>query len=150
MSRTFAKTALTALPCAALLAIGTAASAPGEIVLDVSNLRSAKGNILVCLTANPAHFPDCRKDPGAHRLVAPAREAHRIMLNDVAPGDYAVALIHDENGNGKLDTRLMIPVEGFGFSRNPPIRFGPPKFASARFVYEGGAEPMAVKMKYMF
>ena len=37
------------------------------------------------------------------------------------------SLLHDENENSKLDTMLKIPKEGFGFSRNPAIRMGPPK-----------------------
>ncbi|MFI9650852.1 DUF2141 domain-containing protein [Guyparkeria halopsychrophila] len=35
-----------------------------------------------------------------------------------APGTYALAVIHDENMNGKLDTQwLGIPTEGAAFQR---------------------------------
>ena len=73
-----------------------------------------------------------------------------ICLTTNAPGIYAIALIHDENANGKLDTALMIPREGFGFSNNPAIVFGPPKFAAARFTVENGETTQSIKMKYMF
>ena len=65
------------------------------------------------------------------------------------PGNYAAALIHDENSNAKLDTLLGIPREGFGFSRNPPIGFGPPRFAAAEFAIAGVAETQQVTMRYM-
>ena len=57
--------------------------------------------------------------------------------------------IHDENSNAKLDTFAGIPKEGFGFSRNPPIRFGAPRFAAARFTMSGGAETQQIRMRYI-
>jgi uncharacterized protein (DUF2141 family) len=112
-------------------------------------LRSVKGNVLICVTAAPKHFPNCDKDPAAlKRTVAAARAGH-ITFADVRPGTYALALVHDENGNGKLDTRLIIPREGFGFSRNPTITFGPPKFSAAEIAVKGESTETLVKMKYM-
>ncbi|MCE3519738.1 DUF2141 domain-containing protein, partial [Escherichia coli] len=64
-------------------------------------------------------------------------------------GSYAIAVIHDENGNAKLDTFAGIPREGFGFSRNPPIRFGPPHFAAARFTIAGDADRQQIRMRYI-
>lgn len=78
-----------------------------------------------------------------------ANAAGSVMFDGVAPGTYALSLIHDENGNGKLDTALAIPREGFGFSRNPKIAFGPPKFAAAAFPINGSSS-QSVRMKYMF
>jgi uncharacterized protein (DUF2141 family) len=128
-----------------------AATSPLTSTLDVSisGLRSTKGNVMICLTAKPKAFPDCSKDVAAHKLVVSAVSAHRIEFSDVTPGTYAISLIHDENGNGKLDTRLIIPREGFGFSRNPTITFGPPSFSAASFGVVQGMNNQAVKFKYM-
>lgn len=103
--------------------------------------------MLVCITANAKAFPDCSKDAGATRMKVSTKQAHSMSVT-VPAGTYAVSLIHDENGNGKLDTALGMPREGFGFSRNPAISFGPPKFKSAAFVVNGTAA-QTVKMKYM-
>ncbi len=44
----------------------------------------------------------------------------RCDFEDISPGTYALAVIHDENGNGKLDTNWVgIPTEGYGFSGLP-------------------------------
>jgi uncharacterized protein (DUF2141 family) len=128
-----------------------AASLPQANTLEVSvgGLRSAKGNVLICLTTKSKNFPNCDKDPAAYKRTVSAAHAARISFSDVAPGTYALALIHDENANGKLDTRLIIPREGFGFSRNPAIAFGPPKFGAAQFTLGEGESVQAVKMKYM-
>jgi uncharacterized protein (DUF2141 family) len=136
---------------AAFATASIAASLPQAGTLDVSvgGLRSARGNVLICLTAKAKNFPNCDKDPAAYKRTVSAAHASRISFDGVAPGTYALALIHDENANGKLDTRLIIPREGFGFSRNPAIGFGPPKFGEAQFTLRGGDSVQAVKMKYM-
>lgn len=120
-----------------------------QVSIKIDGLRSSKGTILVCLTANPKAFPDCSKDASASRAKIMATQADKFNMLVGAQGQYAISIIHDENGNGKLDTSLMIPREGFGFSRNPVITFGPPKFASARFPVGEAGSSQSVKMKYM-
>ena len=73
-----------------------------------------------------------------------------LDFGEVPSGTYAIALIHDENGNGKLDKRLIMPAEGFGFSRNAPVRFGPPSFASAAFAVDGDEQRQTIRMRYLF
>ncbi len=103
----------------------------------------------LCLTRNPAHFPDCNGDPAALKRSLPAARAASLSLGDVAPGVYALAVIHDENGNGRLDRFMAVPREGFGFSRNPRIRMGPPRFDEVRFEVGAGRVRQAVQMKYL-
>lgn len=145
-----AKIAASVLGLAALVSgVAATASADSSLDVSVSGLRSKKGNVLVCLTGNSKAFPDCSKDPKAVKRTVKATAAGSISFGEVAAGTYALSLIHDENANGKLDTAMAIPKEGFGFSRNPKITFGPPKFKSAAFALNG-AGAQNVKMKYMF
>ena len=131
---------------------GAAASiaTPQNLSVDVEALRSAKGSIIVCLTRLPDHFPDCTGDPDRRHYIVPVAQARAggIAIPDLPPGGYALALIHDENNNRKLDTLAGIPREGVAFSRNPPIRFGAPSFNSARFTIAGAPVEQDVKMKY--
>lgn len=120
----------------------------GSLEIDVAGMRSARGLIRICLTAEPRNFPGCVDDKHAVTRSVPASQ-HIIRFDDLPPGNYAAALIHDENSNAKLDTLLGIPREGFGFSRNPPIGFGPPRFAAAEFALGGVAETQQVTMRYM-
>ena len=135
----------------AALASGVAITAADNASLDVSvtGLRNKKGMVMLCLTASSKAFPDCSKDGKAHKRTIKANAAASISFTDLAPGTYALSLIHDENANGKLDTSMAIPKEGFGFSRNPKVTFGPPKFKAASFAL-AGAGKQTVKMKYMF
>ena len=61
-----------------------------------------------------------------------------------------MALLHDENANGKADMALVVPREGFGFSRNPAVRFGPPAFARAAFAIGPQDQRQTIRMRYMF
>jgi uncharacterized protein (DUF2141 family) len=130
-------------------ALIAATPAQADVNLSVSGLRSTKGQLMVCLTKNPKAFPDCTKDSSAIKKLVPASQAASMTFANIAPGTYAVAIVHDENGNNKMDLRLFLPREGFAFSRNPAIRMGPPKFGSASFVVGGEDVNQSVKMKYM-
>ena len=131
------------------MAASVSAQAPGaSLDLAVTGLRNNKGNVLVCLTANPKAFPDCSKDKGSVRLAVKAADAGDFFVHAPATDTYAIAVVHDENSNNKMDMALFMPKEGFGFSRNPAIGMGAPKFKSASFAVTGDTH-QAIKMKYM-
>jgi len=126
-----------------------AASAPPPTVeVSVTGLRNTKGQILVCLTTNPKAFPDCSKDKASVRMAVKPADAGDFLIHAPAAGTYAIAVVHDENSNNKMDVAIFLPKEGFGFSRNPAITVGPPSFKSASFAVTGDMR-QSIKMKYM-
>ena len=118
------------------------------IEVDLNGLRNTRGAVHACLTRNPAHFPDCKSDPLALKRSVQA-SAGQIDFKGVSPGRYALSVFHDENDNRKLDTFLGIPKEGFGFSRNPIVRFGPPRFDKVSMELEPGFARTNVRMQYL-
>jgi uncharacterized protein (DUF2141 family) len=139
-----------ALLLAALIAPLAMGAAPvARLDVQVDQLRSTKGQLRFCLTSDPANFPNCVDDADAVTRSVPAG-ARRLTLDGLPQGSYALAVIHDENGNHRLDTFAGVPREGFGFSRNPAIGFGPPRFTAARFVLAGDADRQQVRMRYIF
>lgn len=140
-----------ALPALAGLAalLGATPALAGEVVITVTDLRSNKGVVRACMSAREDVFPKCNKDPNAHRTVVPAGDKVVIRFTGVKPGNYAVALLHDENENGKADRAMgMMPKEGYGFSRDAPVRMAPPKFKDAVFVQGEGTNRLTIKMRY--
>ena len=126
-----------------------APAAAGEVVITITDLRSDKGVVRACMTTQEKIFPKCRKDPASHRTVVPAGESVTIRFTDVEPGEYAVALLHDENNDGKANRALgMMPKEGYGFSRDAKVRMGPPKFDDAVFEHAGEDQELTIKMRY--
>lgn len=124
------------------------AVATSDLAVDITNVRSHKGMVRVCLTADPANFPACVDDAKAVTRSIPAGTTG-LRFDGLPHGGYALAVIHDENNNKKLDTFAGIPREGFGFSRNPPIGFGPPRFTAARFTLTSDADRQQVRMRYL-
>lgn len=120
-----------------------------ELRVRITELRNDKGMVHACLTGDPAYFPDCTGDPHALKLSVPSQQASELRFYHVPAGTYALSVVHDENGNGKLDTFAKIPREGFGFSRNPRIRFGPPTFSETSFKVSAGDNLLEVRVRYL-
>jgi uncharacterized protein (DUF2141 family) len=131
---------------------GTAQAAPpatGDVVITITDVRSNKGVVRACMTAREDVFPKCIKDPQSHRVVVAADSTIEIRFSDVKPGRYAIALLHDENNNGKADRAIgMMPKEGYGFSRDAPVRMAPPKFRDAVFEQGDRTQHLTIKMRY--
>ncbi|MBW8243061.1 DUF2141 domain-containing protein [Muricauda oceani] len=64
-----------------------------------------------------------------------------LHISDLPSGEYALAIFHDENDNGKLDTNwLGIPKEKVAFSKAKMKTFGPPKFKECAFTMSSDHE----------
>lgn len=139
-----------AIAAGAIALVSATPPKPGEIAITITELRNAKGVVRACMTTNSEIFPRCRRDPASHRVVVAAGESVELVFSGVKPGRYAVALLHDENDNGKADRVLgMMPKEGFGFSRDAKVQMAPPKFEDAAFDYTGEAKVLTIRMRYM-
>ena len=153
-NRSRAGQALLALVAAAALGAPAAqlAARPAgtQVVIEVTNLRNADGVVRACMTRDSARFPRCQDASQGYRTVVPAGQATTLRFPNVQPGTYAIALLHDENDNGKADRVLgMMPREGFGFSNDAPVNMGPPAFGDAAI--EVGAHELhqSIRMRYM-
>ncbi len=134
---------------AAAATLPGASQSGGDISLTVTGLRSTKGQVLVCLTREADHFPDCSQSAGARTAVVPATRA-QVNFGHLPQGRYAISVLHDENGNGRADKTFgLIPREGFGFSRDAPVRMGPPSFDRAAFAVEGHDIIQSIRMRYL-
>jgi len=127
-----------ALFVAALLA-GTGARA-ADLTITVTDLRSAKGAVGFSVVNSSAAW-NGKAAAVERRMVPVSGNEVTLQLTDLPAGEYAVSVMHDENGNGELDANFMgMPTEGYGFSNNPHV-LRKPSYDEARFqlVAEGGA-----------
>lgn len=111
-------------------------------------LRSTRGLLRACMTGTPAAFLKCDQDAAAHKGSIAAREGAELRFSHVAPGDYALVVLHDENSNAKVDKLIGIPREGVGFSNNPRLIMGPPAVGAVRFHVTTGAVTQTIHLKY--
>jgi uncharacterized protein (DUF2141 family) len=143
------------ISCAALCTVATPPALPAapaaatSLTLNISGMRNQRGNILVCVTRQSRHFPNCSVDPAALKAKIPVRQAAKIHFKSIAAGTWAVAMLHDENANNDLDTTLSVPDEGFGFSRNPVVSRSAPKFSAAAFKVGSTPAAMSIRLQYI-
>ncbi len=124
----------------AFLVAASARAAPLRVTVE--GIRSNGGFVAVCVFSAAPHFPDCARGARAATAARPAEAPNMRFDFDLEPGVLAVAVMHDENGNGAMDTNFLgIPREGGGVSNNPPPRRGPPLHSQAAFrlLPQGGA-----------
>ena len=119
-----------------------------SLEVEFTHLRSTRGVLQICLTTEAGDFPDCRNGHTAIKRTISA-STPRVRFTGLPLGTYAIAVIHDANSNERLDTFMGMPREGFGFSRNPAIGFGPPRFSAASFGVGSDAPAQQVRIRYL-
>ena len=120
------------------------------IHINILNIRNSRGSIACALFDSPDGFPVKFLHYATNIMVIKIRDAKaRCDFLDIPPGRYALAVIHDENMDGKLDTNwLGIPKEGYGFSNKAKALLGPPSFEAASFFYDGKDLMMTIRLNY--
>jgi uncharacterized protein (DUF2141 family) len=132
-----AATALAQSPC------------PG-IHVRILDIRNSTGTVACALFESPTGFPIEFLHYATNVMVIKIRDTRaRCDFEDIPPGIYALAVVHDENMNGKLDTGLLgVPQEGYGFSNDAKAWFGAPSFSAASFAYDGRNIELTISLHY--
>jgi uncharacterized protein (DUF2141 family) len=116
--------------------------------VEVASFRNAKGTLNCRLFTDAASFPD---GEGVRTLRARIDGTQAACVFDgLAPGAYAVAVVHDENGNDRLDRNFVgIPSEGYGVSNNRTYAMASPKWDESRLTMEAGeALVLRIRLRY--
>ena len=124
-------------------------SCPG-IHLNILNIRNSTGTVACALFESPDGFPIEFLHYATNIMVIKIRDAQaRCDFLDIPPGTYALGVVHDENMNGKLDTKwLGIPKEGYGFSNDAKAFLSAPSFSAAGFRYDGQDMGLTIRLHY--
>lgn len=136
---------------ALIVGIGTRGEAnSGSSILQVRvhSIPTREGMIAYSLFSSKVGFPrDSTQAVRKGFLSIPKDGDLTIELPDLPFGTYALALFIDDNENKKLDKNFLgVPKESIGFSNNPKVRFGPPKFQDASFTISTAASSIDVEM----
>ena len=133
-----------------LLSPGSAlATGAGKLVVTISGLRSDGGQVLLRLYGSAGGFPadDARAIRQVERRIDHGSAV--VELEGLSFGSYAVACVHDENGNGKLDTNDEgIRKEGVAASNDAPAGMGSSRWKDARFDFRADRAEIQVRMVY--
>ncbi len=145
----------TSAPAAATPPRAAACGAPDapagpRLRVAVSGARSGAGNVTVTLYGpRPDAFLARGGRLARQRVPLAGAVTAEACFALSAPGDYAVAVYHDENDDHDFNRNAVgLPVEGYGFSNDAPTTLGPPDFDRVRFTVPPGGNRIAVRLRY--
>ncbi|MDX1902725.1 MAG: DUF2141 domain-containing protein [Thermonemataceae bacterium] len=122
----------------------------GKIRLEVKGIKNQKGKVLVNLFKEAKGFPTNNKYAYRSTEIEISADGKAITeFLELPYGDYAIAVLHDENNNKKMDYNLLgMPKEGYCFSNNYRPTFKNPSFRQAGFFLERSSKTLALEMIY--
>jgi uncharacterized protein (DUF2141 family) len=124
----------------------------GSLEVKFNSLKNTNGQVCLTVFGGPKGFPAGGKGSNlkSSRCVAVAKGASNVTFTNLPYGNYAIAAIHDINSDGQLNKNAFgLPSEGFGFSNNPPLRYGPASFADSQFFLSGTKTVVQIQMRYL-
>ena len=116
-----------------------------SLTVEIQNVHVHKGAVYVALFKPGKEFPEGKPLEG--KKVDAIQDVVRTTFS-VDPGDYALAIFHDENGNGQMDKKMFgIPKEPYGFSNNFRPKMSAPKFSDCQFSVGEGKKVVSIELK---
>jgi uncharacterized protein (DUF2141 family) len=121
-----------------------------NLVVKFNSLKNTKGRVCLTVFSGPKGFPAGGTGSSLKSSRCIDAKSGSVTFTNLPLGNYAIAAIHDSNSDGRLNTNpLGVPSEGFGFSNNPPIRFGPASFSDSQVFVSGTKTVVQIQMHYL-
>ncbi|MEO5946429.1 MAG: DUF2141 domain-containing protein [Chitinophagaceae bacterium] len=121
-----------------------------KLSISITGLHNNKGHVLISLYKDGNGYPD-KVDKAVRRAkLSITDKTASISFPGLIAGNYAIAILHDENDDEKMNTNFLgLPKEGYGFSNNVMGSFGPPSFSKASFQYVANQiKAISIKARY--
>ncbi|MBC2839363.1 DUF2141 domain-containing protein [Robiginitalea sp. SC105] len=113
------------------------------VTVTIENVLNDQGDILAALHTDATFM----KGAGIKNFKKEAKAGSlTFTFEDVAPGTYAVSVLHDQNSNQRMDFEASgMPMEPYGMSGND-MALGPPTFGACAF--EVGWEDVDLDIRF--
>lgn len=118
------------------------------VLLEVSSFKNTRGTLNCRLFIKSSDFPDGEGILSVRVPIAGPNTS--CTFSNIEPGTYAVAVVHDENSDGKLDKNFVgVPSEGYGVSNNKTYALSAPKWDESIFtIAPSESKTLQVKLRY--
>lgn len=131
-------------------------STPGEnysLTVKSTGFRNSEGVALFVLYNKNGSIPDEKYKNFYKKGISKIDKngTATFTFTNLPEGSYAVNILHDENKNGKIDKKLLLPMpsEGIGFSNYESIGMSNrPNFSKASFLVKSNMEKV-IKVIYL-
>lgn len=132
---------------AAVLALSATAAAAGDVTVTLTDVQD-RGGVIVASFDTRENFMTGR-DHSA-RVENDAAGNVVLTFRDVAPGDYALAVMHDANRDNQFTMSPMgMPEEGWAFSNGDQPMMGPPSFDAHKITVPAEGLSLTERMQYL-
>jgi len=114
-----------------------------DITITIDNVVNNKGKVVFGLHTAETFM----KGAGIQNAETKIEDGKvKVTFKNVAPGTYAIMVLHDENNNNRMDFQDNgMPLENYATS-SKTISFGPPEFAASKF--EVTKENLNIKIRF--
>ncbi len=130
-------------------AFGQQENQRGKIKIIITDIKNTEGNVFISLYNSSDGFPS---DPDKTLFDRKEKISGNVVeceFKNIPYGTYAIAIMHDEDGDDEMDTNFIgIPKEGIGVSNDAIRTFGPPKFEDSKFELKEKEKTVTIKMHY--
>jgi len=107
------------------------------LTIHVTGFRNATGRLGAAIYSNANGWPEDLSKALVHDHTS-IKNGEATIQFKLPAGTYSVAVLHDENGNQKLDRNIFgFPKEGFGFSNNVKAALSAPAWQKCSFTLDG-------------
>lgn len=126
------------------------APAPAVIRAEVGPFRELRGKLECSLYNRPEGFPRDKSKIIAQRRVPVDAVKVECSFAELKPGNYAIAVFHDRNDNGEIDTNFLgIPREAYGVTNNKTYALRPPRWEESKVLLLPQSEvKVRVRLRY--
>jgi uncharacterized protein (DUF2141 family) len=121
----------------------------GNLTVEIDGFKNKQGQVCASIFAKSQGFPNDRDRMLQSQCTKITDTPVKLNFENLPAGSYAIAVMHDSNGDSKLNRNpLGMPTEGFGFSKNPEVRTSAPKFNEAAILLAGPNTNIQIQLKY--
>lgn len=139
---------------ATLVASGLVAApsgaADGTMTFTIHSIQPKGGQVGCALFKGKDGYP-MEPDKALKRVYAKIENNQATcVFEGLSAGQYALSVMHDEDGDGELDKNFFgAPAEGWGTSNDaPPRTLGPPTWDKAKIEFDGTTFEQRIRMRY--
>ncbi len=105
----------------------------GNLTLRFEGIEKAGGTVRLALYNRPSEFM-VEEKAVLYNFKADKKGKLEATIENLPVGSYGFAVFFDENNNKELDKNLVgVPVEPYGFSKDPPSKWRLPTWEEVKF-----------------
>ncbi len=119
------------------------------LTIQITGFKNNRGQVILDVFKTKDGFP-METSKATLNIIIPSivNNEAEFILSALPEGEYAFAIIHDENSNKKLDQNFLgIPKEGAAASNNASGFMSPPSYEKAKFILKQNSVTK-IKMLY--